>query len=98
MTSAATVLETSFSDLQLLRRGKVRDVYGVDDDHLLIVATDRISAFDCILPTPIARKGEVLTQLSRFWFERLKDIVPNHLVATEVEEMPEAVRGHADDL
>ncbi|HJU56048.1 MAG TPA: phosphoribosylaminoimidazolesuccinocarboxamide synthase [Pyrinomonadaceae bacterium] len=98
MTSPAPVLETSFSDLQLLRRGKVRDVYGVDDDHLLIVATDRISAFDCILPTPIARKGEVLTQLSRFWFERLNDIVPNHLVATAVEEMPEAVQRYADDL
>ena len=98
MPSPAPVLETSFSDLQLLRRGKVRDVYGVDDDHLLIVATDRISAFDCILPTPIARKGEVLTQLSRFWFERLGGIVPNHLVATAVEEMPEAVRAHADAL
>ncbi len=98
MPSPAPVLETSFSNLQLLRRGKVRDVYGVDDDHLLIVATDRISAFDCILPTPIARKGEVLTQLSRFWFERLNDIVPNHLVATAVEEMPEAVRTHADAL
>ncbi len=98
MPSPAPVLETSFSNLQLLRRGKVRDVYGVDDDHLLIVATDRISAFDCILPTPIARKGEVLTQLSRFWFERLSDIVPNHLVTTVVEEMPEAVRAHADAL
>ena len=98
MPSPAPVLETSFSDLQLLRRGKVRDVYAVDSDHLLIIATDRISAFDCILPTPIARKGEVLTQLSRFWFERLSDIVPNHLVATSVEEMPEAVQRHADAL
>jgi phosphoribosylaminoimidazole-succinocarboxamide synthase len=97
MTSAAPVLQTSFSDLELLRRGKVRDVYGVDDGHLLIVATDRISAFDCILPTPIARKGEVLTQLSRFWFERLNDIVPNHLVTTEVGQMPEAVSRHADE-
>ena len=67
MTAATPVLQTSFSDLQLARRGKVRDVYSVDDDHLLIVATDRISAFDCVLPTPIARKGEVLTALSRFW-------------------------------
>ena len=55
----ATLLQTSFPDLQLVRRGKVRDVYAVDDDSLLIVATDRISAFDCILPTPIQRKGEV---------------------------------------
>src|SRR5688500_20388060 len=64
--SAATLLQTSFSDLKLVRRGKVRDVYAIDDDSLLIVATDRISAFDCILPTPIERKGEVLTALSEF--------------------------------
>lgn len=92
MTATQPVLETSLSQLQLMRRGKVRDVYEVDDEHLLIVATDRISAFDCILPTPIARKGEVLTALSRFWFEKLGHIVPHHLVATEVAEMPEAVR------
>lgn len=98
MTGAVPVLETSFSDLQLVRRGKVRDVYRVDDDHLLIVATDRISAFDCVLPTPIARKGEVLTALSRFWFERLSHIVSNHLVTTEIEEMPEFVRRHAESL
>jgi phosphoribosylaminoimidazole-succinocarboxamide synthase len=67
--SAAPVLQTSLSDLKLHRRGKVRDVYEVDDESLLIVATDRISAFDCILPTPIERKGEVLTALSEFWFE-----------------------------
>jgi phosphoribosylaminoimidazole-succinocarboxamide synthase len=95
MTATAPVLETNISDLQLMRRGKVRDVYTVDDDHLLVVATDRISAFDCVLPTPIARKGEVLTALSRFWFERLGDIVPHHLVTTDIEEMPEAIRRHA---
>ena len=77
MTTAA-VLQVSISDLNLLKRGKVRDVYEVDDERLLIVATDRISAFDCILPTAIERKGEVLTSLSRFWFERLAGIVPNH--------------------
>lgn len=98
MSVAAPVLETSFSDLKLARRGKVRDVYSIDDDHLLIVATDRISAFDCVLPTPIARKGEVLTALSRFWFERLSHIVPNHLVTTEIDEMPEAMRRHAESL
>jgi phosphoribosylaminoimidazole-succinocarboxamide synthase len=81
-----------------MRRGKVRDVYSVDDDHLLIVATDRISAFDCVLPTPIARKGEVLTALSRFWFERLGHIVSNHLIATEVEEMPDILRQHKETL
>jgi phosphoribosylaminoimidazole-succinocarboxamide synthase len=98
MTGTKPVLETSFSDLQLMRRGKVRDVYEVDEDHLLIVATDRISAFDCILPTPIARKGEVLTALSRFWFEKLGHIVPNHLVTMEIAEMPEAVRRHDESL
>ncbi|MBD0372460.1 MAG: phosphoribosylaminoimidazolesuccinocarboxamide synthase [Pyrinomonadaceae bacterium] len=98
MTAAATVLETSISDLQLVKRGKVRDVYSVDDEHFLIVATDRISAFDCVLPTPIARKGEVLTQLSRFWFERLKSITPHHLVTARIEEMPESVRRHKEIL
>jgi phosphoribosylaminoimidazole-succinocarboxamide synthase len=98
MTAAVPVLETSFSDLQLMRRGKVRDVYTVDDDHLLIVATDRISAFDCILPTPILRKGEVLTALSRFWFERLGHIVLNHLVTAEIEAMPEFIRRRAETL
>ena len=98
MTGAVPILETSFSDLRLVRRGKVRDVYEVDDDHLLIVATDRISAFDCILPTPIERKGEVLTALSRFWFGQLAGVVTNHLVSTEVEEMPEVVRRHRESL
>src|SRR5947209_18355420 len=97
MSVAAPVLETSFNDLKLARRGKVRDVYSIDDDHLLIIATDRISAFDCVLPTPIARKGEVLTALSRFWFERLAHIAPHHLVTTDVEQMPESVRA-SDDL
>jgi phosphoribosylaminoimidazole-succinocarboxamide synthase len=94
----ATVLQTSLSDLKLLRRGKVRDVYAVDDDSLLIVATDRISAFDCILPTPIERKGEVLTALSKFWFEKLQHVVANHLIESEVEAMPPAVRRHSQTL
>ncbi len=98
MTSAATLLQTSISDLHLVRSGKVRDVYEVSDDHLLIVATDRISAFDCVLPTAVERKGEVLTALSRFWFEKLKDIVSNHLVTTDLDEMPEVVRRQADSL
>jgi phosphoribosylaminoimidazole-succinocarboxamide synthase len=98
MTGTRTVAETTLPALKLLRRGKVRDVYEVDDEHLLIVATDRISAFDCILPTQIERKGEVLTALSRFWFDRLASITPNHLVTTDVEQMPEAVRVSADVL
>jgi phosphoribosylaminoimidazole-succinocarboxamide synthase len=96
--TATAVLQTSISDLQLNRKGKVRDVYAVNDDQLLIIATDRISAFDCVLPTAIERKGEVLTSLSEFWFGRLADIVPNHLITTKIEEMPEAVRRHADQL
>ena len=96
--NTATVLQTSLSDLKLHRRGKVRDVYEVDDESLLIVATDRISAFDCILPTPIERKGEVLTALSEFWFEKLKDVVANHLIESDVDAMPPAVQRHAQTL
>jgi phosphoribosylaminoimidazole-succinocarboxamide synthase len=98
MTSVAPVLETTFTDLKLSRRGKVRDVYEVDEDRLLIVATDRISAFDSVSPTPIERKGEVLTSLSRFWFAKLGHIVPNHLITSNIGEMPGAVRAHADEL
>jgi phosphoribosylaminoimidazole-succinocarboxamide synthase len=98
MMGAATLLQTSLSDLKLERRGKVRDVYAVDGDHLLIVATDRISAFDCVLPTPIRRKGEVLIALSRFWFEKLNHVVPNHMITTDVGSMPDVVRGHLDEL
>lgn len=98
MMSAATLLQTSLPDLKLIRRGKVRDVYAVDEDHLLIVATDRISAFDCILPTPIERKGEVLTALSQFWFDKLGHVVANHLVSSNIDDMPEPVRKHANTL
>lgn len=91
MTTAASS-QMSVNELNLLKRGKVRDVYEVDDERLLIVATDRISAFDCILPTAIARKGEVLTSLSKFWFEKLADIVPNHFIAIDQEQLPEPVR------
>ncbi len=79
--------------LPLLHRGKVRDMYRVDDRHLLIVATDRLSAFDVVLPTPIPGKGRVLTALSNFWFARLSHVVPNHLVATS----PEAALDDPDD-
>jgi phosphoribosylaminoimidazole-succinocarboxamide synthase len=96
--SAATLLQTSLSDLKLIRRGKVRDVYAVDEDSLLIVVTDRISAFDCILPTPIERKGEVLTALSEFWFEKLGHVVANHLLESNVEAMPPIVQRHAQTL
>ena len=95
MACAAPVVETTISDLKLVRRGKVRDVYAVDEESLLIVATDRISAFDSVSPTPIERKGEVLTALSRFWFAKLGHVVPNHLLTTNIDEMPAVVRNHA---
>jgi phosphoribosylaminoimidazole-succinocarboxamide synthase len=98
MASVAPVVETTLAEFKLVRRGKVRDVYAVNEDRLLIVATDRISAFDSVSPTPIERKGEVLTALSCFWFARLAHIVPNHLITTEIEEMPEVIRGHASEL
>jgi phosphoribosylaminoimidazole-succinocarboxamide synthase len=98
MTGTRTVAETSLPGLKLLGRGKVRDVYEADDRHLLIVATDRISAFDCVLPTQIERKGEVLTALSRFWFQRLAHVTPHHLITTDVQQMPETVRASADLL
>src|SRR6266446_10350428 len=98
MASVAPVVETTLADLQLVRRGKVRDVYAVDEDRLLIVATDRISAFDSVSPTPIVRKGEVLTALSRFWFEKLDHIIPNHLITTNIDEMPAVVRAHESEL
>src|SRR6476469_9849875 len=98
MSSVAPVLETTFDNLKLFRRGKVRDVYEVDADRLLIVATDRISAFDSVSPTPIERKGEVLTALSRFWFARLGHVVPNHLLTTNLAEMPAEVQAHDDEL
>src|SRR6476619_3937061 len=98
MIAVAPVVETTLSDLKLIKRGKVRDVYQVDEDRLLIVATDRVSAFDCVIPTPIERKGEVLTALSRFWFARLADVVPNHLITTRIEEMPPVIQNHADEL
>lgn len=83
--------QSRLPELTFLRSGKVRDIYDVDDDHLLIVATDRISAFDCVLPNAIPHKGQVLTQLSRFWFERFANVVSNHLVTADVEAFPAAL-------
>jgi len=73
------LFESQLSNLKLINRGKVRDIYAVDEQHLLIVATDRLSAFDVVLPTPIPDKGAVLTQMSNFWFEFTQSIIPNHL-------------------
>lgn len=95
--NASVIKETNFSDLTLVGRGKVRDVYSVED-MLLIVSTDRLSAFDVILPDPIPNKGKVLTGLSRFWMQKTEHIVPNHLISTEVLEYPEKIRVHAAEL
>ena len=91
------LVETAFPDLRLLRRGKVRDVYDLGD-QLLIVATDRISAFDHVLGSGIPDKGRVLTQISAFWFERLREVVPNHLVSTAPDEYPAPARVYAEVL
>jgi phosphoribosylaminoimidazole-succinocarboxamide synthase len=95
--STAPILETSFPDLKLHGRGKVRDIYDVNGD-LLIVATDRISAFDYVLGSGIPDKGKVLTQLSAFWFERMGDVVPHHVIATDVARYPAALQAHAEVL
>jgi phosphoribosylaminoimidazole-succinocarboxamide synthase len=97
MTTSSVVLETQLSGLSLARRGKVRDVYDLGDT-LLIVATDRISAFDYVLGTGIPDKGKVLTQLSAFWFERIGSLVPHHLLSIDVEEFPAAAKAHRDVL
>ncbi len=90
----STLLETSLDGLRLLRRGKVRDLYEVGD-YLVMIATDRISAFDYVLGSGIPDKGRVLTQLSAFWFERTTDIVDNHLVTVNALNFPPAARAHA---
>lgn len=92
MSAVKTVSETNAMDLPLIHRGKVRDVYKLSEHQLLLVATDRISAFDCVFPTPIPYKGFVLTALSAFWFEKLKQIIPNHLLSSNFDKMPEKVR------
>src|SRR5437588_410915 len=91
----AVVWETNFPGLTLLSRGKVRDLYEVNGD-LLLVATDRLSAFDVVLPTPIPDKGRVLTQLSLFWFETLRDVLPNHVLSTDL--FPEPANQFRQDL
>ena len=92
----ATV-KTSLEGLDLIQRGKVRDIYAIGDD-LLIVSTDRVSAYDVVLSPGIPDKGRVLTTLSVWWFEQLGDVVDNHLITADVDEMPDEVRAHADIL
>jgi phosphoribosylaminoimidazole-succinocarboxamide synthase len=92
------LLRTDYSDMELHASGKVRDVYRIDADHLLFIATDRISAFDYVLATGIPHKGRVLTQISLFWFDFLKDIVANHVVTADVTRYPAVLRQHTDEL
>jgi len=84
--------------LQLVARGKVRELYEVDDEHLLLVASDRLSAYDVVLPTAIPDKGAVLTGLSVWWFDQLADLLPNHLVTARTSQFPEVLQPHADAL
>ncbi len=98
MTDA--VISTDFSELNLVHRGKVRDMYAIPghDDKLLMVATDRISAYDVVMTDPIPGKGKVLTQLSLFWFDLLGDVVANHLITADVDEYPEICAQYRDEL
>jgi len=91
------ILKTELPDILLLNRGKVRDIYDLGE-LLLLVATDRISAFDVVLPNGIPEKGRVLTQISIYWFEQMRDIIQNHIVATEVRDFPEKLHKYADVL
>jgi phosphoribosylaminoimidazole-succinocarboxamide synthase len=97
-TLDSVLLQTDFPDLKLYSSGKVRDIYQVSSDHLLLVATDRISAFDYVLATGIPKKGRVLTELSLFWFEFLRDVVPSHLITADVNEYPAEVRRSSGQL
>ncbi len=95
---AIPALEAHLDGLHRLHRGKVRDIFAVDEHRMLLVATDRVSAFDVILPQRLEGKGKVLTRLSNFWFEQTKDLVRNHVIETDVAKMPAAIAAHADLL
>ena len=97
-TDHPVLLQTDFTDLELYASGKVRDVYRVDNERLLFVATDRISAFDYVLASGIPHKGRVLTQISLFWFDFLKSITQNHLITANVSEYPPHLEKYRDDL
>ena len=91
------ITKTDLAGVKLHGRGKVRDIYDIGE-HFLIVATDRLSAFDVVLPTPIPNKGKVLTQMSGFWFDHFKDFVPNHLVSTDINDYPKNLHPFRDQL
>ena len=94
---SATISETDFTELKLLKRGKVRDVYDLGE-HLLMVTSDRISAFDVVMPNPVPDKGRILTQISLFWFDIMQPLIENHVVASEVKQYPEMCQPYADAL
>ena len=94
---SVTVLETNMPTLNMVNRGKVRDIYDLGE-HLLLVTSDRLSAFDVIMNEGIPKKGQVLNQISIFWFKRMADIIPNHIVATEVSDFPAATHAYRDQL
>ena len=94
----SVILQTDFPELHLHASGKVRDVYQLDNERLLFVATDRISAFDYVLATGIPHKGHVLSQISLFWFDFLSEIVPNHVITAEVDSYPQDLQKYADQL
>src|SRR5437868_7609237 len=91
------ITQTSLPGIKLHGRGKVRDIYDLGN-HYLIVATDRLSAFDVVLPTPIPNKGKVLTQMSAFWFDHFGEFVPNHVVSTDVAEYPKQLHAFRNQL
>ncbi|MCL4476381.1 MAG: phosphoribosylaminoimidazolesuccinocarboxamide synthase [Nitrospirae bacterium] len=97
MAADRVVLRTEMPDIGVPRRGKVRDIYDLSE-YLLLVATDRISAFDVVLPNGIPGKGKVLTQISLFWFRKMEDIIKNHIVATDVDDYPKELRKYRDIL
>ena len=94
---SASVVDTNFPDLKLFKKGKVRDVYDLGPS-LLMVATDRISAFDVVMPNPIPDKGKILNQISLFWFEKMEPLVQNHIITSNVDDYPDVCQPYADDL
>ena len=92
------VTQTTITEYPLISRGKVRDIYEIDDSSLLLVTTDRMSAFDVIMSEPIPYKGVILNQITLFWMDKFKDIIANHLIASDVKDFPEPLHKYADEL
>lgn len=91
------ILKTEISDIPLIKRGKIRDIYDLDE-NLLLIATDRISAFDVVLPNGIPGKGRVLTQISIYWFKQMEKIIPNHIIAVDIKDFPEKLKKYSEIL